>query len=172
MEKLEVSSYFREAGDIGFVMLFVAAWAAVLLFYSMERRLSIPENALVYLLAMTLGIHAMWIIVEELHLMTGTKNGLLYAGMVLYRLVVFPMAFVLMANGIGRASTTAQAFLSIGAALGGLLIVRALMQMYEITVYRQWNMYYDALLILTIQAVCLAALKLYRKLLRREVNAA
>jgi len=157
---------------MGFVTLFAAAWVTLMLFYALNKRLTVLENTFVYLLAMTLGIHAMWVISEELRLMTNTKDGLLYAGLILYRLVILPMAIVLMANGVARARTTAGAFLSIGAALGGLLVLRAIMQMYEVITYNQWNFYYDALLFMLLQAACLGALKLYRALMRREVNAA
>jgi len=157
---------------MGFVILFTAAWVTVILFYALDKRLTILENTFVYLLAMTLGIHAMWIISEELRLMTNTKDGLLYAGLILYRLVILPMTFVLMANGVARARTIAGAFLSIGAALGGLLVLRVIMQMYEVINYNHWNIYLDAMLFMLMQAACLGALKLYRALLRREVNAA
>jgi hypothetical protein len=170
---MEVS--FRQLGGaacMGFVILFAAAWLSVFLFYSMKKSLTLIENTFVYLVMLAVGIHFNWIIDEELKHITLTKDALLYAGLMITRLVTLPMIFVLMANGVARSRSMARALLLLGAALAVILGLRAVMLAYRIVTFVEWNLFYDALMIMLLQAICLVLLKLYRIMLRREVSAA
>jgi hypothetical protein len=156
---------------MGFVILFAAAWLSVFLFYSMKKSLTLIENTFVFLIMLTIGIHFSWVIAEEFKLIEFTKDALLYAGLIISRLITLPMIFVLMANGVGRSRTLARAFSSIGAALAVILGLRAAMLAYGIIEFTTWNLFYDALVFMLQQAICLMLLKFYRALLSREVTA-
>lgn len=157
---------------MGFVILFAAAWLSVFMFYSMKKSLSLLENTFVFLMMLTIGIHLNWVVVEELKYVTSTEDGLLYAGLMSYRLITMPMIFVLMANGIGRSRTWARAYLTLGAAFAALLSLWVIMMAYEVVVNVKWNLFYEALYIAALQALCLLLLKLYRRQLGREASAA
>lgn len=153
---------------MGFVVMFVMAWLTVFIFYTMDRSLSIMENAFVFLIILTIGINISWVVAEEYKLIEITKDGLLYTGFILYRSIVIPMIFVILFNAIYKVKSTA--ILSIGVALVTILALNGLMLVYGIVDYKQWNLFYDAIQILFMQAVGFALLKLYRRAIHREVN--
>ncbi len=157
---------------MGFVILFAAAWLSVFAFYSMKKSLTLLENTFVFLIMLTIGIHLNWVVAEELKYVVATKDGLLYAGLMSYRLVTMPMVFVLMANGVGRSRTWARAYLTIGIAFAAMLGLWGVMTAYEVITEVKWNLFYEALYIAALQGVCLLLLKLYRRRLGREASAA
>jgi hypothetical protein len=155
---------------MGFVIVFVVAWFAVFIFYSMDKGLSILENGFVYLIILTIGINTSWIVAEELKLMELTKNGLLYAGYILYRSIVIPMIYVIMFNAIYKAKSTSITLVSMGVVLGIILGMNGLLRFYDIWNYKQWNIFYDIIQIILMQAVSFALLKLYRRTIQRGGN--
>ncbi|HZG76960.1 MAG TPA: hypothetical protein VEZ72_14000 [Paenibacillus sp.] len=148
---------------MGFVVMFVAAWAAVFIFYSMKERLSIVENAFVFLVVLTLGINLSWIVAEEWKLIELTKDGLLYTGFIVYRSVVVPMVFLIATNAMLRARRASTAAVSAAAALAALVALNGAALHYDIVRYERWNLGYDALSFLLMFAVVFALLRLYRK---------
>ncbi len=157
---------------MGFVILFAAAWLSVFAFYSMKKSLTLLENTFVFLIMLTFGIHINWVVAEELKYVVATQDGLLYAGLMSYRLITMPMVFVLMANGVGRCRTWARAYLTLGAAFAAMLGLWVVMTTYEVVTEVKWNLFYEALYIAALQAICLLLLKLYRRRLGREASAA
>ncbi|WP_373228885.1 hypothetical protein [Cohnella sp.] len=155
---------------MGFVVIFVMAWLAVFIFYTMDKSLSIIENAFVYLIILTIGINISWVVAEELKLVELTKDGLLYAGFILYRSIVIPMIFVIMFNAVYKVRFTILVILLMGVALGTILAVNGLMLFYGIFHYKQWYLFYDLILIVLMQAASFALLKLYRRVIQGEVK--
>ncbi|MFC0211437.1 hypothetical protein ACFFK0_03060 [Paenibacillus chartarius] len=149
---------------MGFVVIFVAAWLAVFIFYAMNKSLTIAENAFVYLTVMIIEINFTWIVAEELKLVELTKDGLLYAGFILNRTIVLPLLFVIMLNAVYRAGSIVRALIPVGVALAVILGLDALLQYFQITIFRQWNLFYDAIHIAILQAVSWGLLMLYRKI--------
>lgn len=149
--------------SMGFVVMFVAAWLAVFIFYCMHERLSILENAFAFLVVLTLGINASWIVAEELKLVELTKDGLLYAGFIVYRTVVMPLVFVIALNAIVRAERAAVALFAAAASVAALVALNAAALHYDIVRYEKWNLGYDAIAHVLMLAVVYALLRLYRR---------
>jgi hypothetical protein len=152
-----------EAGIMGFVVLFAAAWLSAMIVYSMEKSLSILENAFIFLLVLIIGINVSWIVGEEFKLMKITKDGLLYAGFILERSIVVPIIYVILMNAVYSARSVARALLYAGVALGILLGLRGVLLFYRILEYDGWNLLYDAIQIVLLQALIYALVQLYRR---------
>lgn len=148
---------------MGFIVMFVAAWIAVFVFYSMEERLSILENTFVFLVVLTLGINLSWIVAEELKWIELTKDGLLYSGFIAFRSVVIPMVFVIAMNAMLRAGRASTAIVSAAAAVGALVALNGAAVHYDIFRYERWNLGYDAISHLLMLAIVFGLLRLYRR---------
>ncbi len=148
---------------MGFVVMFVAAWLAVFIFYCMHERLSILENAFAFLVVLTLGINASWIVAEELKLVELTKDGLLYTGFILFRTVVLPFVVVIALNAMILAERATVALFAAAAAVASLVALNGAALHYDIVRYEKWNLGYDAITHILMLAVVYALLRLYRR---------
>jgi hypothetical protein len=155
---------------MGFVVIFVVAWIAVFIFYSMNKSLSILENGFVYLIILTIGINISWVVSEELKLVVLTKDGLLYAGFILYRSILIPMIYAIMFNAIYKAKSTSTTLVSMGVVLVIILALNGVLRFYDVWSYKNWNIFYDILQIVLMQAIGFATLKLYRRAIYSEVK--
>lgn len=63
---------------MGFVVFFFLTWLFVSIFAAMPKKLTFVENTLVYLVILIVSINFSWIVIEELKLMSLTKNGFNY----------------------------------------------------------------------------------------------
>ncbi|HEY0827605.1 MAG TPA: hypothetical protein VGE40_05890, partial [Bacilli bacterium] len=115
---------------MGFVVIFIMAWLAVFIFYSMDKSLSIIENTFVFLIILTIWINISWVVGEELKLVGFTKEGLPFAGFILYKSIVIPMIFVIMFNVVYKVKSTASAIVLMGVALVTILALNTLMLLY------------------------------------------
>ncbi|HZG84316.1 hypothetical protein [Paenibacillus sp.] len=156
---------------LGFVIMFVTAWAAVLILYSMDKGLSFIENVFLYLVILTIGIHVSWVIAEEFKLVEITRDGLSYTGYLLYRTVAFPIFFVILINIIFKSKKIAVALITAGLGIAVILSLHGVLLFYRILEYKRWNLFYEAIHIALLFAVGYGLLKAYRKLVYREVNA-
>ncbi|MCR2803979.1 hypothetical protein [Paenibacillus soyae] len=148
---------------MGFVVAFVAAWFALFIFYGMNKRLSIVENAFVFLASMALGIHLSWFIVEEFKWIEMTKDGLSYAGVLLYRIVLFPMVFVLVMNAVYKLRGIAGQLLSGVTALASLAVLNMAFVAYDMIRYTKWNLFYETLVTALLLLIVYVLLRGFRK---------
>jgi hypothetical protein len=155
---------------MGFVVMFVAAWIAVFVFYAMEKRLSILENVFVFLVALTLNINSSWIVAEELKLMELTKNGLLYSGFLLFRSVVIPLIFVIAMNAMLQAKRMPAAIVAGVCAAAALVALNGAALLSDIVRYEKWNLGYDAIAYVLLLAIVYALLRLYRRVVYRRAH--
>jgi len=150
-------------GFMGFVVMFAAAWLAVFVLYSMNKSLSVLENAFVFLIVLTLGINISWIVAEEFKLIALTKNGLLYSGFIIFRSVVVPLLLVIAMNVIFKYKSAWGVVFAVAGTLAVFLALNGAALFYKIHRYERWNIGYDALVFLSLTAVVYALLQLYRK---------
>ncbi|WP_309122209.1 hypothetical protein [Paenibacillus sp.] len=148
---------------MGFVVMFVASWLAIFIFYLLQERLTILENAFVFLVALTLVINVSWIVTEELKLVEITKDGLAYTGYLLNRSIGAPMIFVIVMTAVFRANAAWTALASAAAALAALVALNGAALYLDILRYPKWNLGYDALLFAALLAVVYGLLRLYRR---------
>lgn len=156
---------------MGFVILFTAAWAAVFLFYAMEKKLNVLENTFVYLFAMTLGIHLFWIFAEEWRMLVYTKEGLLYAGVILYRVIVFPMLYVITLNLVARTKSVIAGLAWAAGGVACVLGINVVMRMFKLMSYKQWNYGWDILVIAAVLGASFVLLKMFRRSLKLKTKA-
>ncbi|PZD95270.1 hypothetical protein DNH61_11990 [Paenibacillus sambharensis] len=152
---------------MSFVVMFVAAWLSSFILYSMNKSLSVAENVFVYLIILAIGLNISWFVAEEFKLVDITRNGLSYTGFLIYRTVTFPILYVIMLNAAFKSGKTAGALLSACAVVAVILSLNGLMLFYEAFIYKKWNLFYDAVIIILLQAVSYGLLKLYRKAMYR-----
>jgi hypothetical protein len=155
---------------MSFVVMFVAAWITVIIFYRMNKGLSLAENVFVYLITVLIGMNIYWFIGEEFKLIEVTKDGISYAGYILYKTVTVPVLYVMMMNAVFRFRSTAAALISSGVVLVIILSLNGVLLFYKTLVYTQWNLLLDAAQIVLVQAVSYGLLKLYRRALNGGVN--
>lgn len=148
---------------MGFVIIFAATWLAMFIVYTMYKKLSVLENAFVYLVVLTIGINIAWIIAEELKLTSITKEGILYAGYFLYRSILIPLISIILMNFVFRTHSVAIRLMYAGGALVLLLALDGIMLAYEIIRYVKWNLWFEAIEIVLLQLVTYLLLRLYRK---------
>lgn len=153
---------------MGFVVMFVAAWLAIFMFYTLRKALSISENTFVYLAGLTLLIHVTWVIAEEFKLVAHTKEELLYAGFLINRSLTIPTLYMITMNMIFRAKKVFIKVLWVAALLGVLVGLHGISIFYEFVTYTKWNIAYDLLLHLLLVGIIYAALRLFRKTLYRR----
>ncbi|CAM4473754.1 hypothetical protein [Paenibacillus tarimensis] len=155
---------------MSFVVMFVAAWLSVFILYSMNKSLSVAENVFVYLIILAIGMNISWFVAEEFKLVEITRNGLSYTGFLLYRTIAYPILYVIMMNAVFKSRNAAGAFLSACMVIAVILSLNGLMIFYESFIYKKWNLFYDAVVIIFLQVVSYGLLKLYRKAVYRGVN--
>lgn len=148
---------------MGFVLIFALTWLAVFIIYGMYKKLSVLENTFVYLVVLILGINIAWIVAEELKLTSITKDGLLFAGYVLYRSVLIPLIYVVLMNMVFRFQSAAGRLLCAGGAVVLLLALDGVMLACEVIRYLKWNLWLEAIEIVVLQLVTYLLLRLYRK---------
>ncbi|TLS49277.1 hypothetical protein FE782_25820 [Paenibacillus antri] len=153
---------------MGLVVMFIASWLAIFIFYSFQERLTILENAFVFLVSLTLVINASWIIAEELKLVELTKDGVAYTGFILNRSVGVPMIFVIAMNAVFRAKRVWTALASVAVVLAALVGLNGLGVYFEIAKYEKWNLGYDAISYAALLAIVYGLLRLYRKTVYRR----
>ncbi|QGQ93822.1 hypothetical protein EHS13_02320 [Paenibacillus psychroresistens] len=156
---------------MGFVVIFVVAWLAFFIFYSMNKSLSVLENSFIYLTVMVIGINISWVVIEELKLIELTKEGWLYAAFFLYRSMIKPTIVLIMFNVIYKVKSTSITLLSIGITMVIILALNGVLRFYDIWSYTRWNVFYDILQIVVIQSIAFALFTLYRRSTHREVKA-
>ncbi|MEK3883665.1 hypothetical protein [Paenibacillus sp. PL2-23] len=156
---------------MGFVTAFVAAWLAAFIFYGMNKRLSVVENTFVFLVAMIIGIHLTWFVVEELQWIESTDEGFLYAGALLYRSVIFPLVTVILMNVVCRLGAVSRQLLAGAISLLALLALNAAFLFYDIQRYVKWSLLYEALAIVLMQLLVYVLLRFYRRASERRWSA-
>lgn len=151
---------------MGFVVFFLAAWLAVITFYSIPKRLSFLENAVVYLAAMAIGINITWVLIEELEYIQVSEDSLQYAAYLIYRSVTQPLIFVIWLN-VHYSRRWGQ-IIPAAACLGVLFGLNGLAFFYQIYTYTTWNFFYDVLLTAAFQTAVYFIYRLAAKWMYRE----
>lgn len=148
---------------MGFVVAFVATWFAVFIFYGMNKRLSVAENAFVFLVTMILGINSTWIIGEEFRWIVTTKEGVLYSGVLIYRIVLFPMVFVIVMNAVYMLRGLVGKLLSGVTALISLAVLNMAFLSYGMIRYAKWNLFCESMVTALLLLLVYALLRMFRK---------
>lgn len=86
---------------MGFVTFFFLTWLFVLIFAFIRKKLTIVENTLVFLIILIVSINFSWIIIDEMKLITLTKNGFDYTGYLLNRSIIIPILLLIQLNLLG-----------------------------------------------------------------------
>lgn len=153
-----------------FVVMFVVSWVLAFVLYSMKKSLSLVENVYVYLVLFSMGLVISWIVAEELKLIELTQEALPYTGYLLYRTIALPLVLVIMMNVIFKMRKAVTSVLSACIAIVMILSLDGLMLYNKAFMYKQWNLFYDALVIIALQVVGYCVLLLYRKSMKQEVK--
>jgi hypothetical protein len=155
---------------MGFVVLFSVAWIAVFVLKGMAKSLTVLENALIFLVVMTISINVSWILIDELHYIQAAQNGLKYAAYLICRSMLVPLVFVIATNYMYRFESAAAKWLTVAIWAIVVLGIHAIEQWFRILQYRQWNYAYDAIYVLLLEAIAYYVLKLFRKWTYAEVG--
>ncbi|WP_281890433.1 hypothetical protein [Paenibacillus sp. YYML68] len=145
------------------VTFFFASWLAAALLYVIPRRLTFMENCLLFLVALVISINVSWIIIEELKLIELTREPLQYTAYLLYRSLLVPLLFVLWLNVLKLQQSIVQAVLVTAGLTGTVLLCNGLALYEGIFTYAGWNVLYDLVAVVLLQAVLYGIYRLAAK---------
>jgi hypothetical protein len=155
---------------MGFIVFFFLSWLIVSIFAVIQKRLSIVENTMIFLIIFSVNIHFSWIIIEELRLIKLSNKGFNYTAFLLNRSVIIPFIMVILINLLQWSKTIISKCLLIFYSVVLLLCFSNLSSFFDIIDFKKWNYGFEAIYFLLLALVAISATKLFRRFSRNEVN--
>ncbi|MCL6573235.1 MAG: hypothetical protein K6T88_16380 [Bacillus sp. (in: Bacteria)] len=155
---------------MGFSILFLLTWLFSALFVVIQKKLSIIENTFIFLLILIVGINFSWITIEEMKLITLSKNGLDYTAFLLNQSVLFPMLLLIQLNLLQRSKTVRKTIIITFSSVGIMLGISFLLTFYNVTDYTKWNYGYDAIYYFGLHLIAFYSYKSFRKVTKSVVE--
>ncbi|QGQ44563.1 hypothetical protein [Metabacillus sediminilitoris] len=146
---------------MGFVIFFFISWLIATILAVIQKKLSLAENTFVFLIILIFNINFSWIVVEELKLITYSKDGFDYTAFLLNRSVMIPLLLVILVNLFQFRKSTMNRIILILVTEAILLCFSILSTYFKITEYTSWNYLYDAIYYLFLQLIAVFSYKLF-----------
>jgi hypothetical protein len=155
---------------MGFVVFFLLAWLVGSILAVIQKKLTLAENTLVFLVVLILSINFSWIVIEELKLIKLTKSRLEYTGFLLNRSVITPILVLIQVNLLLRCKTMMMKITLIVAVAFLMTGVSILSNYFEIIENKQWNYWYDGIYFFILNGIAIFSYKLYARASRNVVS--
>lgn len=146
---------------MGFVIFFFISWLIATILAVIQKKLSLAENTFVFFIILIFNINFSWIVVEELKLITYSKDGFDYTAFLLNRSVMIPLLLVILVNLFHFRKSTMNRIILILVTEAILLCFSILSTYFKITEYTSWNYFYDAIYYLFLQLIAVFSYKLF-----------
>ncbi|MCS0671759.1 hypothetical protein [Cytobacillus firmus] len=157
---------------MGFVLIVFLAWLVLMLFTSMNKKLTFIENTFVYLVALVININFTWIVYEELNMAKISQQILDNSAFLIHRSITLPLTVAITLNLFRTApSFGSKVFKTILSVLFLVLAV-VIARYFDIVDYRKWNIGYEIIYLFLLHLVVQSLLKYFGQLKTRGVNEA
>jgi hypothetical protein len=157
---------------MGFVLIVFLAWLVLMLFTSMNKKLTFIENTFVYLVALVININFTWIVYEELNMAKISQQILDNSAFLIHRSITLPLTVAITLNLFRTApSFGSKIFKTILSVL--FLVLAVVIALYfDIVDYRKWNIGYEIIYLFLLHLVVQSLLKYFGQLKTKGVNEA
>ncbi|MEH6987574.1 hypothetical protein [Cytobacillus firmus] len=157
---------------MGFVLLVFLAWLVLMLFTSMNKKLTFIENTFVYLAAMVIHINYTWIVYEELNMADISQQILNNSAFIIHRSITLPITLAITLNLVRTGDSLGSKFLKVAVSVAFLVSAVMIARYFGIVDYKKWNIGYEIIYLFLLHLVVQFLLKYFGQLKTRGVNEA
>ncbi|MEK3853856.1 hypothetical protein [Cytobacillus sp. FSL H8-0458] len=157
---------------MGFVLLVFLAWLVLVLFTSMNKKLTFIENTFVYLAAMVIHINVTWIVYEELNVAHISQQILNNSAFLIHRSITLPITLAITLNLVRTAPSLSSKFIKVAVSVAFLVSAVMIARYFGIVDYKKWNIGYEIIYLFLLHLVVQFLLKYFGQLKTRGVNEA
>ncbi|WP_226617610.1 hypothetical protein [Cytobacillus firmus] len=157
---------------MGFVLLVFLAWLVLVLFTSMNKKLTFIENTFVYLSAMVIHINYTWIVYEELNMADISQQILNNSAFLIHRSITLPITLAITLNLIRTGDSLGSKFIKAAVSIAFLVSAVMIARYFGIVDYKKWNIGYEIIYLFLLHLVVQFLLKYFGQLKTRGVNEA
>ncbi|MFE4522301.1 hypothetical protein ACFRCQ_09100 [Cytobacillus firmus] len=157
---------------MGFVLLVFLAWLVLVLFTSMNKKLTFIENTFVYLSAMVIHINYTWIVYEELNVAHISQQILNNSAFLIHRSITLPITLAITLNLIRTGDSLGSKFIKVAVSVAFLVAAVMIARYFGIVDYKKWNIGYEIIYLFLLHLVVQFLLKYFGQLKTRGVNEA
>ncbi|MBG9451461.1 hypothetical protein ABE67_19825 [Cytobacillus firmus] len=157
---------------MGFVLLVFLAWLVLVLFTSMNKKLTFIENTFVYLSAMVIHINYTWIVYEELDVAHISQQILNNSAFLIHRSITLPITLAITLNLIRTGDSLGSKFIKVAVSVAFLVSAVMIARCFGIVDYKKWNIGYEIIYLFLLHLVVQFLLKYFGQLKTRGVNEA
>jgi hypothetical protein len=151
---------------MGFVIFFFLAWLVVSLFAVINKKLTLVENTLVFLIILVISINFSWIVIEHLKLIELTQVRLDYIAYLLNRSVIIPILILIQVNLLQWSKTM---MMKISVILSAVILITGisfLSNLFGIAEYKHWNFWNDGIYFFILNFIGIFSYKLFARVSR------
>ncbi|KML36035.1 hypothetical protein [Cytobacillus firmus] len=157
---------------MGFVLLVFLAWLVLVLFTSMNKKLTFIENTFVYLSAMVININYTWIVYEELNMADISQQILNNSAFLIHRSITLPITLAITLNLIRTGDSLGSKFIKVAVSIAFLVSAVMIARYFGVVDYKKWNIGYEIIYLFLLHLVVQFLLKYFGQLKTRGVNEA
>lgn len=157
---------------MGFVLLVFLAWLVLVLFTSLNKKLTFMENTFVYLSAMVIHINYTWIVYEELNVAHISQQILNNSAFLIHRSITLPITLAITLNLIRTGDSLGSKFIKVAVSVAFLVSAVMIARYFGIVDYKKWNIGYEIIYLFLLHLVVQFLLKYFGQLKTRGVNEA
>lgn len=157
---------------MGFVLLVFLAWLVLVLFTSMNKKLTFIENTFVYLSAMVIHINYTWIVYEELNMADISQQILNNSAFLIHRSITLPITLAITLNLIRTGDSLGSKFIKAAVSVAFLVSAVMIARYFGIVDFKKWNIGYEIIYLFLLHLVVQFLLKYFGQLKTRGVNEA
>ncbi|MGN7177460.1 hypothetical protein BK139_13440 [Paenibacillus sp. FSL R5-0490] len=157
---------------MGFVLLVFLAWLVLMLFTTMNKKLTFIENTFVYLAAMVIHINYTWIVYEELNMADISQQILNNSAFIIHRSITLPITLAITLNLVRTGDSLGSKFLKVAVSVAFLVSAVMIARYFGIVDYKKWNIGYEIIYLFLLHLVVQFLLKYFGQLKTRGVNEA
>ncbi|MCS0788819.1 hypothetical protein NX021_11710 [Cytobacillus firmus] len=157
---------------MGFVLIVFLAWLVLMLFTSMNKKLTFIENTFVYLVALVININFTWIVYEELNMAKISQQILDNSAFLIHRSITLPLTVAITLNLFRTAPSFGSKIFKTILSVLFLVLAVVIARYFDIVDYRKWNIGYEIIYLFLLHLVVQSLLKYFGQLKTRGVNEA
>ncbi|RBP95954.1 hypothetical protein DFO70_102281 [Cytobacillus firmus] len=157
---------------MGFVLIIFLAWLVLMLFTSMNKKLTFIENTFVYLVALVINVNFTWIVYEELNMAKISQQILDNSAFLIHRSITLPLTVAITLNLFRTAPSFGSKFLKTILSVLFLVLAVVIARYFDIVDYRKWNIGYEIIYLFLLHLVVQSLLKYFGQLKTRGVKEA
>ncbi|MGA5689688.1 hypothetical protein [Cytobacillus pseudoceanisediminis] len=157
---------------MGFVLIVFLAWLVLMLFTSMNKKLTFIENTFVYLVALVININFTWIVYEELNMAKISQQILDNSAFLIHRSITLPLTVAITLNLFRTAPSFGSKIFKTILSVLFLVLAVVIARYFDIVDYRKWNIGYEIIYLFLLHLLVQSLLKYFGQLKTRGVNEA